>query len=255
MNGEAATPEETKAFNAHQELWFRQNGAMFVVALFVFLGATMFLASFKHSLPKPVLVSLILGLMAACGGAVALGIKGSRKHLDSRELELMMPALRLTPIQEAYSEALIALSALKLDAGAHEELIAQFNALLDEEARLLALRNPRRSSGDVRVERDELRARLASTTDSFSREALQRSLEICERRVDASRELGMVDERVDAQLQMIAQSMRNFRDTLQRLQAAPVQSGFNIDPIRDTIRQAQQHAQALEMAVREVESV
>ena len=71
------------------------------------------------------------------------------------------------------------------------------------------------------------------------------------------RDLSLVVERVDAQLEMLAQSMRGMRDRLQRLSTAPSDTslGLDLQPLRDTVEHASRHTQALEAAVNEVQTL
>lgn len=254
-------PEHAKAMKEHQSLWMKQYDkgcfAWFVFYGVAFVGAI----AVKRMLGNPsvnfaVLSVFVVGLLHAY-----LGYQRSRKRLSTDELAALLPALDLSPVQRAYSEAALVLSGLNLPEETADDVWKQLNRLIDEETRLRAVRE-RGAIGlstpaQVSSEMEEIRKRLDQTSDSMTREALERSLEICQGRLQSVRDLSLVVERVDAQLEMLAQSMRGMRDTLQRLGTAPSDTGLGLDlqPLRDTIEHASRHTQALEAAVNEVRTL
>lgn len=181
--------------------------------------------------------------------------------LTQEELAAVAPALRLTPIQRAYLDARLVLDTLDLPRDTQTELAAQLDQLVDEEARLRAMqeRGAVRAvrPDEIEVEREGLRARLAAATDPPSREALEIGLRTCERRLESARHLSLAVQRIDAQLEMIGQSISDVRDGLLRLRLAPGAAGaaIELNPIRQTLSHVQNHAAALEAAVAEVQAI
>lgn len=133
--------------------------------------------------------------------------------------------------------------------------------LVDEESRLLAMQGEGVGRGarpeTLEAERDRLAARLAAETDPIAREALAHGLATCERRLAAARALSVAGPRIDAQLEMIAQSAGDVRDGLVRLRSAPGEAGMGIgmDAVREALEHVQSHAAALESAVAEVRAL
>jgi hypothetical protein len=259
--GAGLTPVQMKANAEHTRLWMAQHGKGCAAWAAVYFGAFIGTIALKPILGKPYIGMAILLFMVFAFTSAYFLYQRSKRHLTTEELLVLMPALDLTPCQVAYAEAALALSALTLPAATADELWAQLNRLLDEESRLIAVR-ARGATGlttpdSIAAERDEIRNRLEATTDPVSRDALERSLEICEGRFSASRDLSLVVQRVDAQLEMIAQSMRGMRDTLQRLITAPSEAGLGVDlePLRETLEHARRHTTALEAAVSEVKTL
>lgn len=254
-------PEHAKAMKEHQSLWMKQYGkgcfAWCVFYIVAFMGSI----AAKPILGKPfvgmaILSVVILGLVHAY-----LGYQQSRKRLSTDELAALLPALDLSPVLRAYSEAALVLCSLNLPEDTADDVWKQLNRLVDEETRLRSVRE-RGALGlstpaQVSSEMEEIRKRLDQSADPMTREALERSLEMCQGRLQSVRDLSLVVERVDAQLEMLAQSMRGMRDTLQRLSTAPSDAGLGLDlqPLRDTVEHASRHAQSLEAAVNEVRAL
>lgn len=251
------TPTDRAITARYEKFWFKNNwfgmlsGGIFGVA------AMTLAIRLKPLLGKPWTALFLLGGLAIGVLIMFRGAWTKRKSMVKEELEMLIESRYLTAIQKAYAEALVAIIELNLPADTQTDLVNQLNDLLEEEARLLAVRE--RGSGlatptSVVEERDSLRKRLSATEDPISREALSRSLEICEGRLAAVTDIPRVVERVDAQLELIAQSIRGMRDTLHRLQTAPGTRlpELNLDSLRETVSHTQVHGKALEAAVDEV---
>jgi hypothetical protein len=258
--GFQGTPEQAQAFADHQAIWQKEYGWN------VLLGTVLCIASFAGlaSLPAP-LGALPHGLafVALLAFWTSVAVAAYRRNLRTMtvaELKAIAPAMDLTPIQRVYTDALVAAAELKLPDDQYREIVGQLNRLLDEEARLNALRE--RGAGSPATQEEILRdrarivARMEATTDSVAREALARSLEIADSRLRAAQELSLVGQRVEAQLEMIGQAIRGIRDSLLRLQTAPAASPrVDLDAVRQTVDLAQYHSQALEQAVEEVRTL
>lgn len=260
--GFQGNPDQAKAFADHQSVWYKEYGRG--LFLFVFLALASYIAAaFVHKIAgKPFDFGLIAALLTAFW--IGTGIAGYRRNLralSARELKALAPAMDLTPIQRVYAEALVALAELKYPESQFQEIVGQLNRLLDEEGRLLQLKN--RGAGapatqeEIRAEGARISERLAATEDAITAEALRRSLEICENRLKAAHELSFVDERVDAQLEMVSQAIRGIRDSLLRLQTMPSAStpSIDMDALRQTVDHAHRHSVALEQAVEEVRTL
>lgn len=254
-------PDEAKAIKDRQSLWMKQNGPGCVAGAVFYAVAFIAAIAVKPLLGNPSVNYAVLGVLALGLLHAYLGYQRSRKRLTTEELEAVLPALDLSPVQRAYSEAVLALSRLNLPEETADDLWKQLNQLVDEEARLRSVRERVEvgpsTPAQVSAEMDDIRKRLDQTHDPEAREALERSLEICQRRRQSVEDLSLVVERVDAQREMLAQSMRGMRDTLQHLGTTPggAGSGLDLQPLRDTIEHASRHTQALEAAIDEVRNL
>lgn len=255
--GKGLLPAQRSAVSKHEKIWYATYGkgcALWAVGLAgVFFGTV-------SAVPKD-----LKGIAAFASVCLALLVftmlyRKNKRQITLAELEALIPALNLSPVQRTYVEALVALQKLSLPASTHNELVSQLNELLDEEARLLQVRE--RASEGIIAESlpdqvDEIERRLGDTTDPVAREALVKSLEIARNRMAASRDIPVLVQRIDAQVMMIGQSVGSMRDTLTRLSMAPEPDANQLDlsPIRDAVQQAQVHASALESAVNEVQGL
>lgn len=225
-----------------------------ILALFLFLGMA---GCFDDGL-MGIGYTLLAALLATIG---YMFIQGRRLKMTIDELALLTPALRLTRIQRAYLEARLALETLALPADMTGELNEQLTALVDEEARLLRTKElgvvQASRPEAIEAEQETLRERLASATDPASREALEHGLRTSERRLASARGLSLVVQRVDAQLEMIAQSIGDVRDGLYRMRMTPESSTTSVEmeSIRETLEHVQNHAAAIDKAVAEVQAI
>ncbi|RYG21240.1 hypothetical protein EON82_19175 [bacterium] len=225
-----------------------------LVALFLFIGMG---ASFDDGLMTAGWI-----LAAALVSTIAfMFVQGRRLAMTNEELVHLAPALRLTRIQRAYLDARTVLESLALPAEMESELTGQLTQLVDEEARLLAMKeqgNVRATPPEaIEAELEALRERLAAATDPASRDALEHGLRTCERRLASAQGLSLVIQRIDAQLEMIAQSIGDVRDGLHRMRMAPESSATSVEmvSIRETLEHVQNHAAAIEKAVAEVQAI
>ena len=182
-------------------------------------------------------------------------------RLTMEELAALRPALRLSRVQGAYLDSRLMIRALSLPEDTAAELAAGLDRLVDEEARLVALRDEgvgRAARPDaLEAERERLAARLGAETDPVAREALAHGLATLERRLAAARGLSSAGPRIDAQLEMVAQAAEDVRDGLARMRSVPGESGLGIgmDSVREALAHVQGHASALEAAVAEVRAL
>lgn len=227
---------------------------MGIFALLLFIGMG---GSFDEGM-----VGVGLGFAAALLATVAFMVVQIRRvSVTMEELAVLSPALRLTRIQRAYLDSRLVLETLRLPADMERELTGQLTQLVDEEERLLAMKERGNVQAtrpeEIEAERETLRERLAAATDPASREALEHGLRTCERRLASARGLSLVIQRVDAQLEMIAQSIGDVRDGLYRMRMAPEASTTSVemDSIRETLEHVQNHAAAMEQAVAEVQAL
>lgn len=255
-----STPAEQRALVSHQAVWWKEKGPSLMVGFFAFGASIIGIAALKPILGKPATGIVFLLIMFGWLAMMAYGFSRKKRTLSTQALATLMPALELTSIQRHYAESLLALAEIEMPDEQRQEVLAQLNRLMDEEARLIRLRDCGAGTPvtiqAVAHERDELRAKLDAATDPLTRDALAQSLEICQGRVKAAEELSLVGQRVDAQFELIGQAIAGVRDSLLRLHASPVQSiSLDLDNVRASVEQAHRHAAALEAAVAELQTI
>ncbi|AIE86810.1 hypothetical protein [Fimbriimonas ginsengisoli] len=259
--GVGLSAEQKKASTEHTAVWMSENGKGCGAAIAGYAVLFLGIIALKPVIGQDHMKQAILAFFAIGIAIFYFGYQFNKRRITIDEFRALVPGLELTSTQRAYAEAAMVLSEIPLHSATKDDLWAQLNRLVDEEARLLAVRARgavvETTPDAIAAERGEILSRLDAATDPVSRDALQRSLEICESRFRASRDLSLVVQRVDAQLELISQSMRSMRDTLLRLQSVPAETGVGIDltPLRETVEHAHRHAVALEAAVGEVQTL
>ena len=214
--------------------------------------------------PQTPLVGAIVAVgMFVSGVVVALldPIRPEEVSFSAAELRTVLPKLQLTDAEQTYLQALSPLAACLPTIGADlgRELLAQLNRLLQssrelerEHKRLLAFGGPDPLTVMER-EHTELLQRLKNATDVSAREALEQSLSLCSERLRNTQILAAALSRVDAQQEVVYQSILAVHSSLTRLQAAPADlTPLEVEDIRETTTALQVRTRSLESAVEEV---
>jgi len=112
------------------------------------------------------------------------------------------------------------------------------------------------SLAEVEAEAAALSRRSAATGDRATRVVLEQSLDLCCRRLERGRVVGSVVERIEAQQEVLCQTLASLQSSLAGLQAAPVElRSPREEEFRSSIRAIESQTLALEDAVREVLSL
>jgi hypothetical protein len=177
------------------------------------------------------------------------------------ELRFFLPFLNLPKRHYAYCEAFLSVVECKfLDDGQRKEMLEQLNDLMDLSAQLdecraeLSSTMGSKGSGEqVISEYDDLSARLAAATDPGTRQTLEQSLEIVAKRRQAYQELAPTLGRLDAQQELILQTMRSAHESIARLTLAPGRAlDFDIEGLKRSVTQMGEQTSAVGKAVDEV---
>ena len=133
------------------------------------------------------------------------------------------------------------------------DLLAAARRLEDEKSALDAAMAGQ-SLAQIEAERDGLQARIEASSDTVAKETLTESIKQCEARLVRARGLAPLQERIDAQLLGISQTMRSVQSSVASLKLAPSTSA-DLDALRETARELAGRTRAIEDAVREVISI
>jgi len=255
--GSGLQGQDKSAISEHNTVWMKEYGTGCALKSAGIVGVAGAIIALTPEVWKAPAFFLAISLAVCAFGYL---IWENSRQITRNELKALAPALHLTPIQKQYVDAVLILESVSLAEDTKKEVVQQLNRLMDEEVHLREMREKGglgSPAQDLSYERTEILRNLEASTDSISRETLTRSLEICDARIAASTEKSVVVQRIDSQLMMISQSMGNMRDMLGRLQTLPMTTSVDIDlsPIRHAIESAQNHANALEAAVNEIQSV
>lgn len=198
--------------------------------------------------------------VAAMAGAMRAGYTKAQV-LHSDLLAGFLPFLTLTRAERAYCEALVVLSRpeLSLDEETARSLLAQFNRLMEHSRKLdnqrLELTGPPGSEPVERIldEREALAHRAAAAQDPAARASLEESLRLCDTRLENARAIVPVLERLDAQQEVIVQTLGSMHATLARSESArqPLATPGR-DELFQRLEEIGEEAQSVEKAVEEV---
>jgi len=181
--------------------------------------------------------------------------------LDGAAMRALGASPELSPRQRAYCSAVATIMDTPddVDAVALRQVLGHLNALAGSAARIESHTDRVRDAiGNGRAvalidERERLEHRLASVTDTVARDALGRSLSVCEERIATLAALGAALERLDAQHEVIVQTTSSVSDSLQRLLLAEASAApDDLEEAQRRLREIGLQAQAVESAVEEV---
>jgi hypothetical protein len=213
-------------------------------------------------------LGLAIGMFFMVGTVVLvpLGLREAKRVnvLHSDLLAGWLPHLELSRVDRAYCDALVQLSKpeLKVDEPTARTILQELNRLVEQSRRLAAQRDELASLSTgaaeqaIETERDGISARLAAVTDPVAHDTLQQSLALCDQRLENARAIQPAVERIDAQQEMILQTLGAIHSNLTRLETAHQALGAaDVDAIRHEIQEISRRAAAVESATREVQAL
>lgn len=209
-------------------------------------------------------------------GGIAAGIAGVWRSVRSRRagraaeeqdrihhdlLANWLPVLTLSRLERTYCEALqvLANDRSALDERTGREILGQLNALIERSreigARRASVIAALENGEDARIEaeRADLAKRAGAASDPIARQALENSLQMCDARISNLGKLKPALERLEAQQEVILQTMASVQSSLARWQAAPSVSDLpDLGQIQQAVVQIDDETYAAEQAVQEV---
>jgi hypothetical protein len=209
-------------------------------------------------------VTAYFGTLATVIGSVTAA-KGSRnKSVAAEELRCLSQGVELGWSGKVYLDTVCAL----MEAGgqvADDVGLSILRAAGDllEQARYVGVRLERlraaasaSSVADLEVERDRLAERAAQAVDPQARSDLSQSLSMCEERLRNARTLEPLIERLDAQREVIHQTLLSVQSSVSRLQVAPAAlAAPDVEEVQRVLDQVTAQTKAVEDAVQEVMSL
>lgn len=209
-------------------------------------------------------VGVMLGIIGGSLG-IALGTSALRMNVVHGDLlGKILPFVSIGREERSYWETISALAnaGAGLDEEDGERLIFELNQLLVHQRQLLAhrARLEAASGSAVRQEMEaELRRieeKLAVATDLQAREDLQKSLELCSKRLANLGDPAFDIQRIDAQAELVTQTLATIRDTIVRRGAATERLEVpELGEMRASLEQLNSETAAVEAAVQEVLSL
>jgi hypothetical protein len=184
--------------------------------------------------------------------------------LDPDELRVFLPTMELSRVERIYCECVLMLMESESSYGerAARDMIRQLNGLLSTDKLLAEQRESllaalgKSSVDEAESERAELARRLDVARDSIEREALKQSLALCESRLENGRAMLPGVRRIEAQQEVILQTLLSVQSSLARLQVAPkAVSRPELEEVTRTVAGINAQTIAVEQAVEEVLTV
>ena len=186
-----------------------------------------------------------------------------RSWLTADEMQAVFSQLSLSRVEKLYCDTLVALAATDSppEDGESEirKLLPQVNALLAQ-SRALAERRDAvvaamggHSVDALEAEKETLSTRMADSADPAVRESLSAGARICDERLRNAQDIEAAIKRLDAQQEVIAQTLGSVHSSVTRRQTAPLgQSAPALSEMRETVSHINQETKSLEQAVEEV---
>ena len=188
------------------------------------------------------------------------------EHLLLREL---LSQVAQTRAERTYAETVFLLTERGMSKNEPREkesrsLLAQMNALMRAGSELEAQETKLRGStapdqvAALQAESEELERRRDAATDPAARQALTQSLELCAARLESARRLGPVRERVQAQQEVVTQTLLTLQGALVHRNAVPEggDASLSLPPVaarvQEVVTQINNQTRAVEEAVQEV---
>ena len=186
------------------------------------------------------------------------------RSMTSEEVRATGSVINATPSETSYFEsiALILEIDAQLDAQTGKDILSELNVLIAQARQLQAHRDNLRAainaeSADALVaQREDLRTKLSRTTDEAARRAIEQSIELLETRCQVAQTLQPSLERVEAQQEVIRQTLVSVQSSLARMRVAPdALTAPDIAVIQSSISEVTGQTRAVEQAVQEVMSI
>ncbi len=184
--------------------------------------------------------------------------------MTSEEVRASCSVINATPSETSYFESIALMLEIgsQLDARTGKDILSELNVLIAQARQLHVHRDNLRAainaeSADALVtQREELRTKLSRITDEAARRAIEQSIELLETRCQVAQTLQPSLERVEAQQEVIQQTLASVQSSLARMKVAPgVVIAPDIAEIQSSILEVTGQTRAVEQAVQEVMSI
>lgn len=225
----------------------------------------------------PALTYLLGGIGAVLGTTVVIAYfagftvwlaRHSRSNRPAPGLHIegfsrLTGALDLTPVERAYCDAISALAAedCPLDESTAKQTLDRINALVRQMQRVQgSIEHFERIGGEealatLESERRAIVELLDGYSDSGAREDLERSLSLCDSRIESARASGPAMERLRAQKTLLENTLLSTADSLSRLRGATGLESAEIEHVTASLAQAAVNIESTEKALHEVASI
>ncbi|GDX39826.1 hypothetical protein LBMAG21_01180 [Armatimonadota bacterium] len=186
------------------------------------------------------------------------------RSMTSEEVRAACSVINATPSETSYFESISLLLEIgtQLDTQTGKDILSELNVLIAQARQLQVHRDNLRaainaeSADALFAQREDLRTKLSRIADEAARRAMEQSIDLLETRCQAAQTLQPSLERVEAQQEVILQTLVSVQSSLARMKVAPAAlTAPDIAVIQSSISEVTGQTQAVEQAVQEVMSV
>lgn len=246
----------TEAWYAHQRVWWKAYGKGCLATLAFYAVVVVGSGFLAKAFDNPLVVAIALG---ACGWHAFRLYQANRRSVTAEELSALLPALELTPNARLYAESLVELYSQPIDGAVRVEAVKELNRLMDDD---MALERARASFTtalaqnhvtEIEEEIRGLQAKVQAAQDPLARATYEHSLSLAQERLTDLERYRPFVERVDAQQEVVRQTLLRVRSDLGRARASGTLDVTEFMPtLRTSLAGIRQHADEIERALEEL---
>ncbi len=247
------------AAGKHQTEWFKEYGRGFAL-----WGALWIIGTFGMAwVGKQLGLGPTLMFVGIAGAGIHawFATQKNRRTASVKELEALLPILKLDDMGRLYAETLVQVFQSKLPEEARSEAISELNRLMSEHEHLKAGRERLESAisssqvGEISQDIERLERKVAETQDAEAKRGFEDSLSIARQRMETAQRFQPYLERTDAQVELVKQALLNLKSDLGRLSLSPtVLEVSPIDGLRRSTLSIRSQADEIEKAILELNS-
>lgn len=251
--------ESMAAAGKHQAEWFKEYGRGFTL-----WGALWILGIFGMAwLGKQLGLGPTLMFVGIAGAGIHawFATKKNRRTASVKELEALLPVLKLDEMGRLYAETLLQVFQSKLPEEARAEAISELNRLMSEHEHLKSGREKIEGAisstqiEEIRKDIERLERKVAETHDAEAKRGFEESLSIAQHRMETAQRFFPYLQRIDAQVELVKQALLNLKSDLGRLSLSPsVLEISPLDGLRRSTLSIRSQADEIEKAILELNS-
>jgi hypothetical protein len=225
-------------------------GSGIATGIVALIGASLLLVD-SYPIAVPIL-SVLLGIVTAT--AVHFSYKGRmNRYFEKQLMEVGLPVVVATRAERLYVDTLRDIATLPEAEGG--EMLAQMNELLALSDQLTRWQEETRemNADALREEVATLQQKARDAQDITARARFERSVTLAQERLEGVQHLHTLRERMEAQQEVICQTLAALQTALRRGKMAPRADALNeAERLTAAVREIHQQSRAMEQAVQEI---
>jgi len=252
-------PKDYDAYQQYLSKVFKNFGPMAWLTFVAFVAGFIFLV--VEARVNRLFLPVAITYMGMGGYFFYRWYLNQSQSMELEALEAIAPRLDLTPDARNYLQAVFSLFRTPaIDQETRSELLGQLLRLMDERTKLADAIDPLRKAASTSARNEAIHADVArlelavsTTSDTIARETYETSLELARARLAKLNSATPVKERIEAQIELIDQTLAGFSDTLARINdPGDASTTGDLGALRARVAQIQSQSQNLESATNEI---